>query len=262
MQYKGAGKNARDRTELGADYILQGSVARGDRVRIVAATDIENATNDLLVADTTIAAFATFYWSRVMYRAQSRAIKLKLSPEESARLTIPQAVDPDAYELYLKGRYFWNKRGEANFVKAIDYFQQAITAIRSTPRRTLVLLTAMLYSVLRQIPTSRGAGPCLKRGPPRRKHYSSMKLWPTLTPPSPSLKCTTIGIWPGSEREFQRALNLNPNYATAHEWYAYSFTAQGSTDKAIEQLQYAQKADPLSLIINADTSEMLSYAGR
>jgi tetratricopeptide (TPR) repeat protein len=68
--------------------------------------------------------------------------------------------------------------------------------------------------------------------------------------------------WPGSEREFQRALNLNPNYATAHEWYAYWFTAQGSTDKAIEQLQYAQRADPLSLIINADTSEMLSYAGR
>jgi tetratricopeptide (TPR) repeat protein len=68
--------------------------------------------------------------------------------------------------------------------------------------------------------------------------------------------------WPGSEKEFQRALNLNPNYATAHEWYAFWFTARGKTDRALEQLAYAQKADPLSLIIKADTSEILVYAGQ
>jgi tetratricopeptide (TPR) repeat protein len=68
--------------------------------------------------------------------------------------------------------------------------------------------------------------------------------------------------WPGSEKEFQRALSLNPNYATAHEWYAFWFTAQGRTDKALEQLASAQKADPLSLIIKADTAEMLNYSAR
>lgn len=68
--------------------------------------------------------------------------------------------------------------------------------------------------------------------------------------------------WPGSEKEFKRALDLNANYATAHEWYAYWFAAQGQVDNALEEMELARKADPLSLIIMADTSEMLAYARR
>jgi TolB-like protein/DNA-binding winged helix-turn-helix (wHTH) protein/Tfp pilus assembly protein PilF len=263
-QYKGAGKNAREiGQELGADYILQGSVTReGDRVRITAqliqtrdqttllARHYDRSIRDILLVQSDVAG------------AIASEIKLKLSPEESARLAIPRAVDPDAYELYLKGRYFWNKRSEAGFVKSIDYFQQAIA--RDPNYAPAYAGLADGYALLGSSPN-----PAIPRNEamPKAKAAAmkALQLDETLADAHTSLAFVKMHYewdWPGSEKEFQRALNLNPNYATAHEWYAYWFTAQGSTDKAIEQLQYAQKADPLSLIINADTSEMLSYAGR
>lgn len=68
--------------------------------------------------------------------------------------------------------------------------------------------------------------------------------------------------WPAAEREFQRAFQLNPNYPTAHHWYAYYLTSQGRMDRALEEIRRAQEMDPLSLIINTDIAEMLCYAGQ
>jgi len=189
-------------------------------------------------------------------------IKLKLSPEESARLAIPRAVDPDAYELYLKGRYFWNKRSETNFVKAVDYFQQAIA--RDPNYAPAYAGLADAYALLGSSPN-----PAIARSEamPKAKAAAmkALQLDETLADAHTSLAFVKMHYewdWPGSEKEFQRALNLNPNYATAHEWYAFWFTARGKTDRALEQLAYALKADPLSLIIKADTSEILVYAGQ
>src|ERR1700693_5240811 len=262
MQYKGAGKNAREiGQELGADYILQGSVTRdGDRVRITAqlvqtrdqttlwARDYERGVRDILLLQSDVAG------------AIASEIKLKLSPEERVRLTVPRPVDPDAYELYLKGRYFWNKRSETNFVKAVDYFQQAIA--RDPNYAPAYAGLADAYALLGSSPN-----PAIPRGDamPKAKAAAmkALQLDETLADAHTSLAFVKMHYewdWPGSEKEFQRALNLNPNYATAHEWYAFWFTAQGKTDKALEQLAYGQKADPLSLIIKADTCEILVYA--
>src|SRR6202035_2216298 len=68
--------------------------------------------------------------------------------------------------------------------------------------------------------------------------------------------------WPGSEKEFKRALELNPNYATAHQWYAVWLMAQGKTAASLEEERRAQQADPLSIIIKTDTAQLLIYAGR
>jgi TolB-like protein/DNA-binding winged helix-turn-helix (wHTH) protein/Tfp pilus assembly protein PilF len=264
MQYKGAGKNARDiGQELGADYILQGSVTRdGDRVRITAqliqtqdqttlwARDYDRDVRDILLLQSEVAT------------AIASEIKLKLSPEESARLAIPRSVDPNTYELYLKGRYFWNKRGEANFVTAIDYFQQAIA---NDPKYAPAYAgLADAYALLGSSPN-----PSIPRSEamPRAKAAAmkALQFDESLADAHTSLAFVKMHYewdWPGSQKEFQRALNLNPNYATAHEWYAFWFTAQGRTDQALEQLAYAQKADPLSLIIKADTAEILNYSGR
>jgi tetratricopeptide (TPR) repeat protein len=171
-------------------------------------------------------------------------------------------VDPDAYELYLKGRYFWNKRSEANFVKSIDYFQQAIA--RDPNYAPAYAGLADSYALLGSSPN-----PDIPRSQamPKAKAAAekALQLDETLSDAHTSLAFVKMHYewdWPGSEKEFQRALNLNPNYATAHEWYAFWFTAQGRTDKALDQLAYAQKADPLSLIIKADTAEMLNYSGQ
>src|SRR5580704_2729420 len=264
MQYKGAGKNAREiGKELGADYILQGSVTRdGDRVRITAqliqtrdqttlwARDYDRGVRDILLLQNDVAS------------AIASEIKLKLSPEQSARLAIPRPVDPDAYELYLKGRYFWNKRGESNFVRAIDFFQQAIE--RDPQYAPAYAGLADAYALL-----GSSSNPAIPRSEamPKAKAAAmkALQLDETLADAHTSLAFVKMHYewdWPGSEKEFQRSLKLNPHYATAHEWYAFWFTAQGRTDKALEQLAYAQKADPLSLIIKADTAEMLNYSGR
>ncbi len=264
MKYKGAGKNAREiGQELGADYILQGSVTRdADRVRITAqliqtrdqttlwARDYDRGVRDILSLQSDVAG------------AIASEIKLKLSPEESARLAIPHPIDPHAYELVLKGRYFWNKRGEANFVKAIDYFQQAIA---SDPKYAPAYAgLADAYALLGSSPNS--AIPRSDAMPKAKAAaMKALQLDESLADAHTSLAFVKMHYewdWPGAEKEFQRALNLNPNYATAHEWYAFWFTAQGRTDKALEQLAYAQKADPLSLIIKADTAEMLNYSGQ
>jgi TolB-like protein/DNA-binding winged helix-turn-helix (wHTH) protein len=258
------GRNAHEiGQELGADYILQGSVTRDrDRVRITAQLILATDQTTLWARDYDRSLRDILSVQREVAGAIAKEIKLKLSPEESARLALQRPIDPDAYELYLKGRYFWNKRSEAGFVKSIDYFQQAIA--RDPNYAPAYAGLADGYALLASAPN-----PDIPRSQAMPKARAAaekaLQLDETLSDAHTSLAFVKMHYewdWPGSEKEFQRALNLNPNYATAHEWYAYWFTAQGRTDKAIEQLQYAQKADPLSLIIDADTSEMLSYAGR
>jgi TolB-like protein/DNA-binding winged helix-turn-helix (wHTH) protein/Tfp pilus assembly protein PilF len=258
------GRNAHEiGQELGADYILQGSVTRDrDRVRITAQLILATDQTTLWARDYDRSLRDILSVQREVAGAIAKEIKLKLSPEESLRLEVPRTVDPDAYELYLKGRYFWNKRSEANFVKSIDYFQQAIA--RDPNYAPAYAGLADSYALLGSSPN-----PDIPRSQamPKAKAAAekALQLDETLSDAHTSLAFVKMHYewdWPGSEKEFQRALNLNPNYATAHEWYAFWFTAQGRTDKALDQLAYAQKADPLSLIIKADTAEMLNYSGQ
>jgi TolB-like protein/DNA-binding winged helix-turn-helix (wHTH) protein/Tfp pilus assembly protein PilF len=262
MQYKDTHKDARQiGRELGVDFILEGSVRReGDRVRITAqlvqtkdqthiwAKSYDRNLRDILTLQNEVAS------------AIAAEIRVSLTPEASARLASIPPRDPEAYESYLEGRYFWNKRTEAGYVKAIDYYQQAIARDPKYAQAYAGLADA--YALLGSLPSAE-----MSRGEAMAKAKSSaltaLQLDETLAEAHTSLAFVRMHYdwdWPGSQMEFKRALELNPNYATAHEWYAFWFAAQGRTDKALEQLEFAQKADPLSLIIRTDTSEILGYA--
>jgi TolB-like protein/DNA-binding winged helix-turn-helix (wHTH) protein/Tfp pilus assembly protein PilF len=264
MQYKDSHKDVRQISrELGVDYVLEGSVRReGHRVRITAqliqsrdqthvwAKEYDRNLSDILALQSDVAG------------AVAREIQLRLTPKQSARLAGAPAVDPDAYELYLKGRYFWNKRNEAAYVKAIDYFNQAIARDPQYARAYSGLADA--YALLGSWPNAEIPR---REAMPRAKEaaLTALKLDDSLAEAHASLAFVEMHYdwnWRESEQEFRRAIELNPNYATAHQWFAYWLMAQGRTDESIEENSRARKADPLSIIIRTDAADLLCSAGR
>jgi TolB-like protein/DNA-binding winged helix-turn-helix (wHTH) protein/Tfp pilus assembly protein PilF len=264
MQYQHAGKSARDiGRELGADYLLRGSITRdGENVRITAqlihssdqttlwAKDYDRGVRDILSLQSDVAG------------AIAAEIKLKLTPQESARLAGAPPIDPDAYELYLKGRYFWNKRSEVAYGKAIEYFNEAITRDPQYARAYSGLADA--YALLGSWPN---AAVPRRIAMPRAKQaaLTALKLDDSLAEAHASLAFVEMQYewnWQASEQEFRRAIELNPNYATAHQWFAYWLMAQGRSDESIAENNRARKADPLSIIIRTDAADLLCSAGR
>src|SRR6202035_1114677 len=167
--------------------------------------------------------------------AIAQEIELKLTPEEHARLTSRLAVDPEAYELYLKGRYFWNKRTEDGYLKAIGYFQQAI--VRNPKYAQAYAGLADTYALLGSLPhveVSRDeAMPKAKAAA-----LNALHLDDSLAEAHTSLAFVMMQYewdWQDSEQEFKRALELNPNYATAHQWYAIWLMAQRKNSQAFEE---------------------------
>jgi DNA-binding winged helix-turn-helix (wHTH) protein/tetratricopeptide (TPR) repeat protein len=176
-------------------------------------------------------------------RAIANAIQVQLTPQEQARLTRVQSVDPQAYESYLKGRYFWNKRTDVAVRKSIDYFQQAI---QRDPNYALAYAgMAEAYIVRGDVsPEERfskakaTAKIALQMDDGLAEAHNAMAM---------SLFCYDWD-WASAEREFQRAIALNPNYAMAHQWYGQFQKAMGRREWVAE-VKRAHELDPLSLVI-------------
>jgi TolB-like protein/DNA-binding winged helix-turn-helix (wHTH) protein/Tfp pilus assembly protein PilF len=261
MQYKGT-RTALPQIgrELGVDAVVEGSVLRsGDRVRITAqlirastdrhiwAESYDGDLKDILSLQARVA------------EAITSQVKLNLTAEESGRLRRAHAVNPEAFDLYLRGRYAWNQRNMEGFKKAIEYFNQAI-AIDSN--------FALAYSGLADSYTLLGLYGEGSAGSSQAKAAAekALQLDDTLAEAHTSLAAVKIlndWDWQGAEREFQRALELNPNFAQAHHWYGNLLLGpEGRHDEAIAELRRAQELDPLSLIVNADTGFAYYLAGR
>jgi tetratricopeptide (TPR) repeat protein len=166
-----------------------------------------------------------------------------------------KAVNPEAYEDYLKGRYFWNQRSEDGVQKAISYFNAAIA---KDPNY------AQAYAGLAD--ASSGLGPP-KEVYPRAKALAekALALDNSLSEAHTSLAiCLNVFDWDwrGAEKEFKRAIELNPSYATAHQWYAWMLTSEARNSEAIGEMRNAEALDPLSISISSDVAETLIYAHR
>jgi tetratricopeptide (TPR) repeat protein len=184
-------------------------------------------------------------------------IRINLTPQEKAALKSVKAVDPEAYEHYLKGRYFWNKRTADGLKKAVDYFNQAI---KEDPNY------APSYTGLSDSYASLGDWECgvlaSKAAYPKARAATTraLELDHTLSEAPTSLAFSLDGFdwdWVSAEREYKRAIALNPSYATAHHWYAWHLSELGRHDEAIAELRKAENLDPLSLIISANVAEEL-----
>ncbi|MGB9236429.1 MAG: winged helix-turn-helix domain-containing protein [Terriglobales bacterium] len=263
MHYKHSGEPL-DRVgrELGVQYALEGSVRRdSNKVRITAqliqikdqshiwARQYDRDLNNLLALQAEIA------------QEIGDEIELTLGEHRHIDTARQSSLSPQAYEaydLYLKGRFFWNKRTGTGFQQAIEYFQQAIAEDRNCSRAYTGLADsyALLggYSLTPQIdlmPKARAAA------------LKALELDPGLAEAHTSLALITENFdydWETAEKEYRRAIELNPNYATAHHWYAEYLSLQGRFSEALAESERARELDPLSLIIAADRGVILFYA--
>ncbi len=187
-------------------------------------------------------------------------LRLKLTGEQKKTLAKRYTQDTEAYQDYLKGRYYWNKRTGESLKTAIEYFEKAI-AKDSTYALAYAGL-ADCYAVISQY-----------IGMPAREWYpkatgaalKALEIDDSLAEAHGALglvKTIHDMDWAGAEREYRRALELNPGYANAHHWYAMSLSGLGRHDEALAHIKQAQELDPLSLIINANVGFILYNSRR
>ncbi len=187
-------------------------------------------------------------------------LRPQLSGSEQERLAKVGTKDAEAYQLYLKGRYYWNKRTEDGFNKAKDYFNQAIGIDPNY---------ALAYAGLADDYLLLGENgfvlPADAYGEAKAAALKAIEIDDTVAEAHTSLadvKAVYDWDWAGAEREFKRAIELNPNYGTAHQWYAEDILMRlGRHEEAIAEIRRAEAVDPLSLIINATECEVLAVAG-
>ena len=264
MQYRNTTKRADQiGTELNVDYVLEGSVRRTGEQVVVSAHLVRVGDQSQVWSESferSLSDIATV--QRHVAQAIAREINLKLTPQQRARLTDARPVDPRAHEFYLKGRYFWNRRSEEGYTRAIHDFEQAIAVDSNYAEAYAGLADA--YALLGSIPNV-----VLRRSEamPRARlaALKALALDDELAEAHTSLAFVRMHFdwdWRGAQQEFTRAIELNPGYATAHHWYAYWLIAQGQADDALREIRVAQQLDPLSLVITADVGEILLFGRR
>ena len=188
-------------------------------------------------------------------------LQAKLSSSANHVLASRPTENPEAHELYLKGRYFWNRRTGENLQKAADYFQQAIEKDASY---------ALAYSGLADchvlLPLYPGLGSNPRDELPKALEAArkAVELDDTLAEAHTSLARALASDLQLSAAmsEFNRAIELNPNYATAHQWFGECLQSQGRVEDAVAELKRAQELDPLSLIINSLLGFALDTVGK
>ena len=261
MNYKGARKPLNEvGRELGVEYVLEGSVRRdGGKVRVTAqliqlsdqthlwAQEYDRELQDILVIQSDISAEIASEIERELGAPQSRPARADaMTPERS-----------EAYDSYLKGLYFFNKRSA--FPEAIRNFQQAVA--RDSQYASAYALLADSYTLMGaydQLPASDFAEQA------RAAASRAVELDDRSAEAHTALALIVQNYdydWTTSEREFRRAIALDPNYATAHQWYAEHLMWLGRFDEALAESERARQLDPLSLIIATDDAYLL-YTSR
>jgi TolB-like protein/Flp pilus assembly protein TadD len=249
--------------ELGVDAVVEGTVLRsGDRVRITAqlidapadkhlwAQSYEGDLRDSLALQNQVA------------RAIAENVRVTLNSLEEGALKNSKVVNREAYVSYLKGRYFWNKRTGEGLEKAIEYFNEAIKQDPTYGQAYAGLADSYalvgnsdfaVLSPLEAYPKAKAAA------------TKALELDNSLGEAHASL-AFCLGFfewqWDAAEKEYLRAIALNPSYATAHQWYGLQLSLLRRFDEAIAEMRKAESLDPLSLIIGADLADVLFAAHR
>jgi serine/threonine-protein kinase len=182
-------------------------------------------------------------------RDVSNKLKTKLSGADKQKLSKNYTENTEAYQLYLKGRYHWNKRTAADIRKSVDYFQQAID---KDP--TYALAYAGLADAYILVANYTNTSPHDAYPKARAAAMKALEIDETLAEAHAALASVNdeyLWNFAEAEKEYKRAIELNPNYATARQWYAEYLLVMGRNEEATREIKRAQELDPLSLIINA-----------
>jgi len=250
FHYKGKDADAETvGRELGVRAVFKGRITQqGDNLAISAELIDAQNDNHIWGQQYTRKTADIFALQGDLAKEMTTALRMRLTGEDEKRMAKSYTANPEAYQDYLKGRYWWNKRGEQDLNKGIQYFQQAIAR---DPNYALAYSgLADSYAVLAGF----GSVPP-KEAYPKAKEAAqkALEIDDTLAEAHASLGLILTMYdwdWPGAEKEFQRAIELNPNYATAHAWYDLTLSATGRLEEAIAQSKRALTLDPVSMIGN------------
>jgi serine/threonine-protein kinase len=247
--------------QLGVAYILEGSVQKRTDASRVNVQLIKAATSSHVWAETFDRKLTDIFAVETeIAKTLADTLQAKLTGSEERAIAAKPTENPEAHELYLKGRFFWNKRTSSDLKTAIQYFNQAVEKDPSYALAYAGLADA--YALL----TAYGATSVAESFPrAEAAAKKALELDESLAEAH-----TPLGLllfykldFQGATKEFERAITLNPNYATAHHWYGLGpLRCVGDHDKAIAELKRALQLDPLSLIINADLGVGLVTARR
>jgi len=180
----------------------------------------------------------------IAHHVRSRLIPKGRAPSPGGHL-----VSATAYEAYLKGRFFWNKRTEADLIKSAEYFKQAVSLESTYSLAYCGLADSYIMMGVFALYPPHDVYPQARIAVER-----ALELDRNLAEPHAALAMIRLQYdwdWTGAEQEFQKAIELNPNYSVVHQWYAYLLAVLGRHEEALAQVQRAREIDPLSLPINA-----------
>ncbi len=266
MQYRDTNKTIRQiAEELGVATIMEGSVQRaGDTIRINLQL-IDAETDEHLwaeVYDRELTAANIFEIQSEIASAIADALRTTLTPAEQTRIDKRGTDSLEAYQLYLKGRSFWNRRTAADLWQAVEYFKAAIEADDE-----YATAYAGLADTYAHLGLAAYSGAPANEVLPLAKDalLRALELDNEIAEAYAALGFVRTWYdrdWAGAEQAFKRAIELNPNYAPAHQWYSHYLVSQGDYGEAVTQIRKALELDPRSLITHAVASGVLAAAGR
>jgi TolB-like protein/Tfp pilus assembly protein PilF len=249
--------------ELRVDVVVEGSVLRsGDQVRINAQLIAVPADRHMWAQSYTGDLRDTLALQSSVASAIAGQIRATLGPREQAALAKSKVVNPEAFEAYLKGRYFWNKRTGDGLNKAIAYFTHAIEIDSNYAEAYSGLADAYALAGDRKYGVLPGQEAFAQA---KAAAARALALDDSLGEAHASLALALDLYgwdWKAAEAEYQRAIELKPSYAPAHQWYSWHLIMMGRTSEGISELRKAESLDPLSLIISADMANALCVARR
>lgn len=236
--------------QLGVDNLLEASVqVIGNRLRITPKIINVNDGSQIWSNQYDRQMEDVFAIQDEIAREIVKALKITLLGEKKAPLIKSYTDNSEAYQAYLKGRFYWNKRTAEGMRKSIEYFEQAIEKDSSFALAYVGLADAYITLGTWSVLPAKEAFPKAKEAAVR-----ALEIDDSLGEAHNSLAAVKHGFdwdWKGAEKEHKRAIELSPSYPTAHQWYGEFLTLMGRFDEGLQEIKRAQTLDPLSLIINA-----------
>ena len=260
MRYKKARPPLREiASALNADLIVEGSVVRDhDQVRVTARL-IDGATDrHLWTRSYERSVRDVLNLQGEMARTIAREIRVTLTPQEEARLAVARSVSPEAHEAYLMGRYAFNKRTEAGLKQALQYYRRAIDLDPGYAPAHAAL--ASTYNVMQFYA---GFSPTIAFPLAREAAQKALQLDDSLAEAHAALARVAAYYdweWANADREFKRAIDLQPNDPDVYHSYSRYLAATGRVDEALENVRHAQQLDPAPLIFKANEAITLYFA--
>jgi len=262
FQYKGKDIDPQEvGKELGVDTLLASRVSQyGDELSI-AVELVDTNNNRRIWGDSyQIERNQIFEVQDNITNSITEGLRLELTGEERERIARRYTESSEAFKAYARGQYFWNKRTETDLLKAIEYFEEAL---RMDPNYALAHTGLSLSYLL--LPEYGNYLPNIAYQKAKEAALRALEIDTDLAEARTSLaqiKRRYDMDWGAAEREYKRALELDPNYAMAYHWYGYDMMCMARYDEAIQMIERAHELDPLSLVINRNLGQVYYRSGQ